>query len=64
MLLEPDPTTPAYHICQVTLNGTTGAISWVRVVLRHIPAAGLGGGMPASGRVVAINTDHGRIGCL
>ena len=65
VLLEPDPTTAAYHIRKVTLNGTTGAISWdsgtsYGTFVLPVSAAAL----HASGRVVAINTDHGRIGWL
>ncbi len=65
VLLEPDPTTDAYHIRKVTLDSTTGAISWDSTAsygtfLLPVSAAAL----HASGRVVAIHTDSGRIGWL
>ena len=65
MLLEPDPSTPAYHVRKVTLNPTTGAPTWDSTVsygtfLLPVSAAAL----HSSGRVVAISTDSGRFASL
>ena len=65
VLLEPDPTTPAYHVRKVTLDPSTGAPSWDPTVsygtfLLPVSAAAL----HSSGRVVAIHTDSGRFGWL
>jgi hypothetical protein len=65
VLLEPDPTTPAYNVRKVTLDPNTGAPSWDPTVsygtfLLPVSAAAL----HSSGRVVAIHTDSGRFGWL
>ncbi len=65
VLLEPDPSTPGYHIRKVTLDPTTGAPSWDSTVsygtfVLPVSAAAL----HSSGRVVAIHTDSGRFGWL
>jgi hypothetical protein len=65
VLLEPDPTTPAYNLRKVSLDPTTGAPSWDPTVsygtfTLPISAAAL----HSSGRVVAVNTDNGRLATL
>ena len=65
VLLEPDPTTMAYHVRKVTLDPTTGAPTWDRNVsygdfLLPISAAAL----HSSGRVVVVETASGRLGTL
>ena len=65
VLLEPDPSTPAYHVRKVTLDPTTGAPTWDSTVsygtfLVPVSAAAL----HSSGRVVAISTDSGRFAWL
>ncbi len=65
VLLEPDPTTPAYNVRKVSLDPTTGAPSWDPTVsygtfTLPISAAAL----HSSGRVVAVNTDNGRLATL
>ena len=65
VLLEPDRTTPAYHVRKVTLDPSSGAPSWDPTLsygtfLLPVSAAAL----HSSGRVVAIHTDSGRFGWL
>jgi hypothetical protein len=65
VLLEPDPSTQAYHVRKVSLDSTTGAPSWDPTVsygtfLLPVSAAAL----HSSGHVVAIHTDSGRFGWL
>ena len=65
VLLEPDPSTPAYHVRKVSLDPTTGAPTWDSNVsygtfLLPVSAAAL----HSSGRVVAIHTTTGRVGQL
>jgi hypothetical protein len=65
VLLEPDPSTPAYHVRKVTLDPTTGAPTWdpntsYGTFVLPVSAAAL----HSSGRVVAIDTDSGRLGWL
>ena len=65
VLLEPDPTTQAYHVRKVALDPNSGAPSWDPTVsygrfLLPVAAAAL----HPSGRVVAIHTDSGRFGWL
>jgi hypothetical protein len=63
VLLEPDDTTPGYHIRRLAIDPTTGALSWDPTTslgdfLLPVSAAAL----HSSGRVVAIHTDSGRLG--
>jgi hypothetical protein len=65
VLLEPDPTTTAYHVRKVTLDPTTGAPTWDSSVsygdfLLPVSAAAL----HSSGRVVVVETASGRLGSL
>ena len=65
VLLEPDPSTPAYHVRKVSLDPATGAPTWDSNVsygtfLLPVSAAAL----HSSGRVVAIHTTTGRVGQL
>ncbi len=65
VLLEPDPSTTAYHVRKVSLDPTTGAPTWDPTVsygefLLPISAAAL----HSSGRVVVVETDNGRLGTL
>jgi hypothetical protein len=65
VLLEPDPTGDGYHVRDVVLNPTTGAVTWD-------PAVSLGQfGLPvsaaalhAAGHVVVVHTASGRLGIL
>ena len=65
VLLEPDPSTTAYHVRKVSLDPTTGAPTWDPTIsygefLLPISAAAL----HSSGRVVVVETDNGRLGTL
>jgi hypothetical protein len=65
VLLEPDDTSDAYLVRQVTLDPETGAISWdsstaLGTFTLPVSAAAL----HSSGRVVAVHTDSGRVGWL
>ena len=65
VLLEPDPSTAAYHVRKVSLDPTTGAPTWDPTVsygdfLVPVSAAAL----HASGRVVAVHTNTGRLGSV
>jgi hypothetical protein len=65
VLLEPDPTGDAYHVRKVTLDPATGAVSWDAAVsygafALPVSAAAL----HASGRVVVVHTDSGRLGIV
>jgi len=65
VLLEPDDTSDAYYVRQVSLDPTTGAISWdsstaLGAFTLPVSAAAL----HSSGRVVALHTDSGRVGWL
>jgi hypothetical protein len=65
VLLEPDPSTTAYHVRKVTLDPTTGAPTWDSSTsdgdfLLPVSAAAL----HSSGRVVVVETDTGRLGML
>ena len=62
VLLEPDPSTVAYHVRKVSLDPTTGAPTWDSNVsygtfLLPVSAAAL----HSSGSVVVIHTDHGQV---
>jgi len=65
VLLEPDHSSPAYHVRRVTLDPADGAITWD-------PARSLGtfmlpvsaAAVHSSGLIVAANTDTGRLGVL
>ena len=62
VLVEPDETEDGYHIRSLTINATTGALSWD-------PNASVGSfllapdavALHSSGRVVAVHTDSGRL---
>ncbi|WP_139559081.1 NHL repeat-containing protein [Methylotetracoccus oryzae] len=63
VLLEPDDTEPGYHVRALSIDATTGALSWdpttsLGEFLLPVSAAAL----HSSGRVVAIHTDSGRLG--
>ena len=65
VLLEPDETLPEYHVRKVTLDPVTAAPTWDPTVsygtfLLPISAAAL----HSSGRVVAVNTDTGRLATI
>ncbi|MBV9196083.1 MAG: hypothetical protein JO168_18255 [Solirubrobacterales bacterium] len=65
VLLEPDETTDGYHIRRVTLNPTTGSISWrpgVSFGYFSLPVSAAA--LHSSGRVVAVHTDSGRLAWL
>ena len=65
MLLEPDPSTPEYHVRKVTLDATTGAPTWdPSVSYGTFPLPMSAATLHSSGRVVVVNTDNGRIGSL
>lgn len=65
VLLEPHDTSDGYDVRRVTIDGRTGNLSWDEDVslgtfLLPVSAAAL----HSSGRVVAINTNTGRLGVL
>jgi len=65
VLLEPDPTLDAYHVRPVTLDPVTAAPTWdstrsAGTFELEVSAAAL----HSSGRVVAVNTDSGRLGIV
>jgi hypothetical protein len=65
VLVEPDDTTSGYHVRKVSLDPLTGRLSWDPTVsygqfTLPVSAAAL----HSSGRVVAVNTDNGRLGWL
>jgi hypothetical protein len=65
VLLEPDHSSPAYHVRAVTLDPNTGGVSWdptssLGTFMLPVSAAAL----HSSGLVVAANTDTGRLGVL
>jgi hypothetical protein len=65
VLLEPDPTLDAYHVRPVTLDPVTAAPTWdsstsAGTFELEVSAAVL----HSSGRVIAVNTDSGRLGIL
>jgi hypothetical protein len=65
VLLEPDPTTKAYHVRRVALDPRTGAPTWDSSIsygdfLLPVSAAAL----HSSGTVVMVETNTGRIGVL
>ena len=65
VLLEPDPSTPEYHVRKVTLDATTGAPTWdPSVSYGTFPLPMSAATLHSSGRVVVVNTDNGRIGSL
>ena len=66
VLLEPDDTTDAYFVRSVSLDSTTGAITWdstappLGTFMLPVSAAAL----HSSGRVVTVHTDSGRVGTV
>jgi hypothetical protein len=65
VLVEPDETSSAYHVRKVSLDPATGQLSWdaeasYGMFTLPVSAAAL----HSSGRVVAVNTDSGRLGWL
>jgi hypothetical protein len=65
VLLEPDDTTDAYFVRSISLDSTTGAISWdsttnLGTFLLPVSAAAL----HSSGRVITVHTDSGRVGMV
>jgi hypothetical protein len=65
VLVEPDETTPGYHVRKVSLDPRTGALSWDPAVshgLFTLPVSAAA--LHPSGHVVAIHTDSGRLGRL
>jgi hypothetical protein len=64
-VLEPDEHDDAYQVRKVTLDATTGALSWDPTIsygrfTLPVSAAAL----HSSGRIVAVHTDSGRLGFL
>jgi len=65
VLLDPDPSTTAYHVRAVTLDPTTGAPAWDPTTsIGDFPLEVSAATLHSSGRVVTVNTDSGRIGTL
>ena len=63
VLLEPDDTTDGYYVRTLSMDPTTGAITWdtttsLGTFLLPVAAAAL----HSSGRVVTVHTDSGRVG--
>jgi hypothetical protein len=62
VLVEPDDTSSAYHVRGVSLDRETGALSWDRgSSMGTFPLPVSAAALHSSGRVVAINTDSGRL---
>ena len=65
VLLEPDPTTSAYHVRRCPLDAVTGAPTWdSSVAWGTFPLPVSASALHSSGRVVVLNTDSGRLGTL
>ena len=65
VLLDPDPSTTAYHVRAVTLDPTTGAPAWDPTTsIGDFPLEVSAATLHSSGKVVTVNTDSGRIGTL
>jgi hypothetical protein len=65
VLLEPDDTSDAYFIRKLTLDPETGAINWdSSTSLGMFPLPVSAAALHSSGRVVAINTETGRLAWL
>ncbi|MBV8943020.1 MAG: hypothetical protein JO240_14935 [Solirubrobacterales bacterium] len=65
VLLEPDEVTEGYHIRRVTLNPSTGSISWrAGVSSGYFSLPVSAAALHSSGRVVAVHTDFGRLAWL
>jgi hypothetical protein len=65
VLLEPDPSTDAYHVRRVMLDATTGAPTWdPSASWGTFPLTVSAAALHASGRVVAVHTDSGRFSWL
>jgi hypothetical protein len=63
VLLEPDETTPGYHVRRLAIDPTSGALSWdLTTSLGFFPLVVSAAALHSSGRVVAIHTDSGRLG--
>jgi hypothetical protein len=65
ILLEPDPETDAYHVRRLSLDPKTGEISWdptARLGTFMLPVSAAA--LHSSGKIVVVNTNHGRIGVL
>jgi hypothetical protein len=65
VLVEPDDTTSGYHVRKVSLDPLTGRLSWDPTVsygMFTLPVSAAA--LHSSGRVVAVNTDNGRLGWL
>ncbi len=65
VLVEPDDTTSGYHVRKVSLNPATGQLTWdpnVSYGMFTLPVSAAA--LHSSGRVVAVNTDNGRLGWL
>lgn len=65
VLLEPDDETDAYHVRRVSLDPVTGDINWDPAVnLGTFPLPVSDAALHASGKVMVINTNSGRLGWL
>jgi hypothetical protein len=65
VLVEPDATSSGYHVRKVSLDRVSGAVSWDPTVsygVFGLPVSACA--LHSSGRVVAVNTDSGRLGWL
>jgi len=65
VLLEPDSTSDAYFVRQVSVDSTTGALTWdsstnLGTFTLPVSAAAL----HSSGRVITVHTDSGRVGTV
>ena len=65
VLVEPDDTTSGYHVRKVSLDPVTGRLSWdPNVSYGEFTLPVSAAALHSSGRVVAVNTDNGRLGWL
>jgi hypothetical protein len=65
VLVEPDDTSSAYHVRKVSLDPVTGELGWnpsVSYGMFSLPVSAAA--LHSSGRVVAVNTDSGRLAWL
>ena len=65
VLLEPDETTPAYHVRKLILDPETGGLDWdptISLGMFQLPVSAAA--LHSSGKVVAVHSDSGRVGWL
>jgi hypothetical protein len=65
VLLEPDEVTDGYHVRRLNIDPTTGALSWdASVSLGFFSLPVSAAALHASGHVITVHTNSGRLGCV